>query len=92
LIDMVEELRNDPECPDCHGNGYYMSDDKVGNYIEYTCDCVCPDCDGEGVVEYQIAVDDTKPMCCERCNDGGEDDSDRLYDSYRDSMLGDIEE
>ena len=31
---------------------------------------LCQECEGEGFVEYQIAVDDTKLMPCEKCNDG----------------------
>lgn len=30
---------NDPDCPNCHGKGFYMQDNLVGDYVEMECDC-----------------------------------------------------
>ena len=34
-------VMTDPNCPMCHGNGYYMTDDPhiKHEYIEVECDC-----------------------------------------------------
>ena len=31
--------KHDPDCPDCHGKGFFMQDDLFGEYREYECDC-----------------------------------------------------
>ena len=52
----------------------------------------CTECGGTGTVEYLIAVDDTKPMDCEVCNEGGSDiDEDAEYEAYKDLQI-DMEE
>lgn len=68
-------------CPNCE-------DHDCEKGMDLCEDCQrCKTCFGTGIVEYQIAVDDFKEMCCEDCNDGGEDDSDRLYDEWKDNQL-----
>lgn len=32
-------MKHDPDCPNCHGNGFYMQDNLIGEYVEMECDC-----------------------------------------------------
>jgi hypothetical protein len=74
-------------CPNCEDQ-----DCEKGTDLCEGCER-CKECFGTGIVEYQIAVDDFKDVACELCNDGGDDDSDRAYDAWKDDQLtGDIEE
>ena len=66
-------------CPNCEDTQC-----EVDSNLCEGCDR-CKTCYGTGVVEYQIAVDDFKEMFCEDC--GGDDDSDRAYDEWKDSQL-----
>jgi len=48
----------------------------------------CEECEGTGYVEYLISVDDSRPMACEVCNDGGDEpDEDAEYERHRDNQV-----
>jgi len=31
--------KRNPDCSNCHGKGFYMEDNKVGDWVEVECDC-----------------------------------------------------
>ena len=68
-------------CPNCEDQ-----DCEKGTDLCEGCER-CKECYGTGIVEYQIAVDDFKPMGCDACGFDPSDNGDELYDAWRDDQM-----